>query len=217
MVSAFFLLQVGMAWSQTAPSYLLRPARVIDGSDVHTGWEVLVDGEQIAAAGPIGQVLVSDATITVDLPGTTLLPGLIEGHSHLLLHPYDEAPWNEQVLEESQTLRVARATVHARETLMAGFTTIRDLGTEGDARRPRGRRRRPDGGHISPAPGAPGDEGRPDLLSALSSRRVTEKCPKDGVHPFENPFPRLPLCGNRRTTVQRALQQAPSHPVRGGT
>ena len=141
MVSAFFLLQVGMAWSQTAPSYLLRPARVIDGSDVHTGWEVLVDGEQIAAAGPIGQVLVSDATITVDLPGTTLLPGLIEGHSHLLLHPYDEAPWNEQVLEESQTLRVARATVHARETLMAGFTTIRDLGTEGDARRPRGRRR----------------------------------------------------------------------------
>lgn len=131
MVSAFFLLQVGLAWSQTASSYLLRPDRVFDGSEIHAGWAVLVAGERIAAAGPRGQLPASDDAIIIDLPGTTLLPGLIEGHSHLLLHPYDETPWNDQVLKESEALRVARATVHARETLMAGFTTVRDLGTEG--------------------------------------------------------------------------------------
>ncbi|MGB6337321.1 MAG: amidohydrolase family protein, partial [Thermoanaerobaculia bacterium] len=118
-----------MAWGQTAPSYLLRPARVFDGTDLHTDWEVLVEGERIAATGPSGQLLASEIAITLDLPGTTLLPGLIEGHSHLLLHPYDETPWNDQVLEESEALRVARATVRARATLMAGFTTVRDLGT----------------------------------------------------------------------------------------
>jgi imidazolonepropionase-like amidohydrolase len=131
LVGAFLLLQVGVAWGETASTYLLRPARVFDGTDIHTSWEVLVEGERIAAAGPSGKALVSDDAITVDLPGTTLLPGLIEGHSHLLLHPYDETPWSDQVLRESEALRVARATVHARETLMAGFTTVRDLGTEG--------------------------------------------------------------------------------------
>jgi imidazolonepropionase-like amidohydrolase len=131
MVCVFLLLQVGTAWGQAASSYLLRPDRVFDGSEVHAGWAVLVAGERIAAAGPRGQLPASDDAIIIDLPGTTLLPGLIEGHSHLLLHPYDETPWNDQVLKESEALRVARATVHARETLMAGFTTVRDLGTEG--------------------------------------------------------------------------------------
>lgn len=65
------------------------------------------------------------------MPGTTLLPGLIDAHVHLFLHPYNETPWNVQVLEEPLSLRVARATVHARNTLLAGFTTVRDLGTEG--------------------------------------------------------------------------------------
>jgi len=81
--------------------------------------------------GPAGEIEVPAGAVRVDLAGTTLLPGLIEGHSHLLLHPYDETPWNEQVLVESEALRVVRATVHARETLRAGFTTVRDLGTEG--------------------------------------------------------------------------------------
>jgi imidazolonepropionase-like amidohydrolase len=56
---------------------------------------------------------------------------MIEAHSHLLLHPYNEAIWDDQVLREPEALRVARATVSAKSTLMAGFTTIRDLGTEG--------------------------------------------------------------------------------------
>jgi imidazolonepropionase-like amidohydrolase len=112
-----------------AQALLLRPARVFDGERVHEGWSVLVRGERIEAAGP-GLKAPAGAQ-TLELPGTTLLPGLIEGHSHLLLHPYNETPWDDQVLKESLTVRVARATNHARATLMSGFTTVRDLGTEG--------------------------------------------------------------------------------------
>jgi imidazolonepropionase-like amidohydrolase len=114
-------------------STLLRPARVFDGiaSEPHAGWVVLVTGERIAAVGPAADVRVPAGATTIDLPGTTLLPGLIEGHSHLLLHPYNETPWDDQVLHEPTALRVVRATNHARNTLLAGFTTVRDLGTEG--------------------------------------------------------------------------------------
>ncbi|RKH44299.1 metal-dependent hydrolase family protein [Corallococcus llansteffanensis] len=116
-----------------ARSYLLRPARVFDGTTPkpHAGWAVLVTGERIVAAGPAQGLKAPEGTEVIDLPGTTLLPGLIEGHSHLFLHPYNEAPWNDQVLKESLALRVARATNHAKASLLAGFTTTRDLGTEG--------------------------------------------------------------------------------------
>ncbi len=87
-------------------------------------------GDLIEAAGPAAGVSTAGAT-TLDLPGTTLMPGMVEGHSHVLLHPYNETTWNDQVLHESLGVRVARATNHLRATLMAGFTTIRDLGTEG--------------------------------------------------------------------------------------
>jgi imidazolonepropionase-like amidohydrolase len=116
--------------ADTAPT-LLVPDRVFDGVDSHDGWAVLVRGERIAAAGPLASLAVPAGARRIALEGTTLLPGFIEGHSHLLLHPYDETPWNDQVLHEPLALRVARATVHARETLRAGFTTVRDLGTEG--------------------------------------------------------------------------------------
>lgn len=111
--------------------YLLKPAAVFDGENRHTGWVVLVNDKYIQATGPLNSIQVPASAQVIDLPGLTLLPGLIEGHSHLFLHPYNETPWNDQVLRESQALRVARATVHARQTLMAGFTTVRDLGTEG--------------------------------------------------------------------------------------
>lgn len=114
----------------TAAVTLLQPARVFDGDAMHEGWLVRVSGERIEAAGPAASVARDGAT-AIELPGTTLLPGLIEGHSHVLLHPYNETSWNDQVLHESLGLRVARATNHLRETLQAGFTTIRDLGTEG--------------------------------------------------------------------------------------
>ncbi len=105
---------------------VLEPAQVFDGDSLRAGWRVAVRGGRIVAVGP---------NVTggrrIPLPRLTLLPGLIEAHSHLLLHPYDETPWVDQVLKEPLALRVARAVNHARQTLMAGWTTVRDLGTEG--------------------------------------------------------------------------------------
>lgn len=112
-------------------TYLLRPDRVFDGEQMHEGWVVLVRGREIQAAGPLASIQAPAGAIILDLKGATLLPGLIEGHSHLFLHPYNEVSWNDQVLKESRAERVARAVVHARKTLLAGFTTTRDLGTEG--------------------------------------------------------------------------------------
>lgn len=127
----------GTAAAQRAPasgdsaSVLLVPAAVFDGETMHEGWTVLTRGERIAAVGPLASLHPPPATRRILLPGATLLPGLIEMHAHLLLHPYNETSWDDQVLREPLALRVARATVHARETLRAGFTTVRDLGTEG--------------------------------------------------------------------------------------
>ena len=115
--------------SASAEPILLQPARLFDGQAMHSGWQVLVDGERISAVGP--NLKSPPGTRTIALPGTTLIPGLIEGHSHLFLHPYNETLWNDQVLKESAAERTARAVVHARRTLEAGFTTVRDLGTEG--------------------------------------------------------------------------------------
>jgi imidazolonepropionase-like amidohydrolase len=114
-------------------SVLLKPARVYDGAaaEAHEGWAVLVRGERIEQAGPADQIKASAEARVIELPGATLLPGLIEAHSHLLLHPYNEAPWDEQVLKEPLTVRIVRATNHARQNLLSGFTTLRDLGTEG--------------------------------------------------------------------------------------
>ena len=113
-------------------SFVLKPARVFDGDAVHEGWAVRTRGGRIEAAGPATGVDAAGAK-TIDLPGLTLLPGLVEGHSHILLHAYNETPWNDQVLHEGLALRAARAVNHLRATLMAGFTTVRDLGTEGAA------------------------------------------------------------------------------------
>jgi imidazolonepropionase-like amidohydrolase len=114
-----------------ADTLLLRPAQVFDGVNAqpHEGWQVLVEGDRIAAVGP--NVAAPAGARTIDLPGATLMPGMIEGHSHLFLHPYNETLWDDQVLHEPLALRTARAVVHAEKTLDAGFTTERDLGTEG--------------------------------------------------------------------------------------
>src|SRR5882724_3961480 len=115
------------------PAYLLKPSRVFDGVDPkpHEGWAVLVRGERIEAAGPAVTAPPDTEVTVVELSGDTLMPGLIEGHSHLFLHPYNETSWDDQVLHEPLAVRIARATVAAKATLMAGFTTVRDLGTEG--------------------------------------------------------------------------------------
>src|SRR5579871_5354891 len=116
---------------RTDSFYLLKPDRVFDGEQMHAGWQVLVYRNTISAVGDAKSIQVPANTIVLEFPGCTLLPGLIEGHSHLFLHRYNETSWNDQVLKESRAERIARATVHAKNTLMAGFTTVRDLGTEG--------------------------------------------------------------------------------------
>jgi imidazolonepropionase-like amidohydrolase len=116
--------------TNAAAVVIIRPARVFDGTASRDGWAVRVRGDRIEAAGPAAKIAAEAAT-AIDLPGTTLVPGLIEGHSHVLLHPYNESSWDDQVLKESRGVRIARAVNHLRATLTAGFTTIRDLGTEG--------------------------------------------------------------------------------------
>lgn len=121
--------------TNSAGNTLLVPDRVFDAATgaVHPGWVVLVQGERIVAVGPRASISAPLGTTELPLAGTTLIPGLIDAHSHLLLHPYNETPWDDQVLKEPLALRIARATISARRTLEAGFTTIRDLGTEGAA------------------------------------------------------------------------------------
>src|SRR5690349_5865289 len=126
-----FLIAVLLGAPALADTVLLRPAQVFDGVSPapHPGWSVLVEGDKIAAVGP--SLTIPTGAKVIDLPGETLMPGMIEGHSHLFLHPYNETLWDDQVLHEPLALRTARAVVHARRTLEAGFTTERDLGTEG--------------------------------------------------------------------------------------
>ncbi|MCB9265866.1 MAG: amidohydrolase family protein [Lewinellaceae bacterium] len=127
-----FLLALGLIFtSLEGQSFLLQPSLVFDGQDMHEGWAVLVEGRHIVAAGPAASINVPEGAETISLPGQTLMPGMIEAHSHLLLYPYNRADWNDQVLKESNELRVIRGAVHAEKNLMAGFTTVRELGTEG--------------------------------------------------------------------------------------
>jgi len=117
--------------SNASPTLVLLPERVFDGNALQAGWAVVVSQGRIDAAGPRDRVTIPAGARVVELRGQTLLPGLIEAHSHVLLHAYNETTWNDQVLKESESLRVARAVNHLRDTLRAGFTTLRDLGTEG--------------------------------------------------------------------------------------
>jgi imidazolonepropionase-like amidohydrolase len=113
-------------------TYLLTPDRIFDGEQFVNNQSIVVSGEKITAIGSKADLLKKYPSATViDLKGKTLMPGIIEGHSHLFLHPYNETPWNDQVLKESRSLRTARAVKHAEATLLSGVTTVRDLGTEG--------------------------------------------------------------------------------------
>jgi imidazolonepropionase-like amidohydrolase len=124
-------LSTPRAQESNAAAIVLEPERVFDGETMHAGWIVVVRGDRVESVGPAASVTRPPAARAIPLTGTTLLPGLIEGHSHLLLHPYNETTWNDQVAREPLAYRVARAVNHARETLMAGVTTVRDLGSEG--------------------------------------------------------------------------------------
>jgi imidazolonepropionase-like amidohydrolase len=132
-IFAFALAFTTVADGQAQTSFLLRPARVFDGValEAHDGWVVLVRGDKIEAVGPADKITAPAGARTIEFPNATLLPGLIDAHTHVLLHPYNEATWNDQVLKEPLALRVSRANNHLRAILNSGFTLIRDLGTEG--------------------------------------------------------------------------------------
>src|ERR1044071_4852778 len=110
--------QTAATTTQTELVYLLKPARVFDGdsAQLHEGWVVLVRGAAIEAVRSAGAVSAPAGATATQLRGLTLMPGLIEAHSHVLLHPYSETPWADQVAREALSLRVARATNHLRNT-----------------------------------------------------------------------------------------------------
>jgi imidazolonepropionase-like amidohydrolase len=114
-------------------SYLLKADRVFDArsEQTHSGWAVLVQGDRIAAVGPADRIEAPAGAQVINMPGATLMPGMIDAHSHIFLHPYNETLWNDQVLKEPLAYRTIEAVNHVRATLMAGFTALRDLGTEG--------------------------------------------------------------------------------------
>jgi imidazolonepropionase-like amidohydrolase len=129
------LAAAGVAGAAEPTRYLLEPGAVWSAGDAapHAGWVVAVEGDKIVGVGPKGSVEAGAGAVAVALPGLTLTPGLIELHSHLLLHAYNEVVWDDQVLKEPPAYRVLRAGRDATRTLMSGFTTERDLGTEGAA------------------------------------------------------------------------------------
>lgn len=133
LIAVSTVLAVGDAAAQMAPSFLLKPQRIFTASDqqTHEGWAVLVTGRTIAEVGPAAGIKPPPGTTVIDLAGQTLLPGLIEAHAHLFLHPYNETLWNDQVMKETLAYRTVRAVRHCEATLMSGFTSVRDLGTEG--------------------------------------------------------------------------------------
>jgi len=130
------LLPVASAAAQNRPSDLfLTNARVLDPTGER--WldhrTLIIHDGRIAKIAPAAEVTPPEGAKTIDLSGLSIVPGLIDLHTHLLLHPYNEAAWNDQVLKEPLEFRVIRAVAAGRATLEAGFTTIRDLGTEGAA------------------------------------------------------------------------------------
>jgi imidazolonepropionase-like amidohydrolase len=135
LCASLLALAAGAADKSTAAttSYLLKAERVFDArsEQTHSGWAVLVQAGKIAAVGPAGEIKAPGDAQVIDMPGATLMPGLIDAHSHIFLHPYNETLWNDQVLKEPLAYRTIEAVNHVRDTLMAGFTTLRDLGTEG--------------------------------------------------------------------------------------
>ena len=130
----FFLLLLcilGFRSINAQQKYFITADRLFDGESMHAGWALLVEGNKIVAVGPKQSIKVTEGTITINYGNSTVMPGMIEGHSHLLLYPYNITDWDTQVLKEPDSYRTVRATVHAKNTLLAGFTTARDLGTEG--------------------------------------------------------------------------------------
>jgi imidazolonepropionase-like amidohydrolase len=127
--------QAAPAAGAPAKRSLIRAGRLIDGlADApRSDQGVLVEGDRIVAVGPYGEVARrAEGAEPIDLSTMTVLPGLIDNHTHVLLQgDITAADYDEQLLKESIPYRTIRATAAARTALLNGFTTIRDLETEG--------------------------------------------------------------------------------------
>ena len=131
MKQLFFLSLLISISGFTQTKYKITADKLFDGEEMHEGWSVLVENNKIVAVGPTAGLKTGNDFIIISYPNSTICPGFIEGHSHMLLYPYNITDWDTQVLKETDSYRTIRATVHAKNTLLAGFTTSRDLGTEG--------------------------------------------------------------------------------------
>ena len=125
------LIMISLTYSVLQSQVVLKPDQIFDGITIQKNWIVIVEGNKIDYVGPANNISLPVNSTVILLEGKTLMPGIIEGHSHLLLHPYNETSWNDQVLKESPTERAIRGTVHAKNSLMAGITTMKDMGSEG--------------------------------------------------------------------------------------
>jgi len=132
-LAALTLLAAAQAAHAAEPGTILLTAdRVWTGEgQARAGWAVLVENGRIKEVGPADKIGAPPGAERIALPGKTLIPGLIDLHSHVLLHPYNETTWDDQVIKEQVEYRTLLAGKHAKDTLQAGFTTLRDLGTEG--------------------------------------------------------------------------------------
>src|SRR5688572_20954031 len=101
------------AQPQSFPAYVLMLARIFDGesAQLHEGWAVVVRGPQVESVGPLKAIQISLDAQTTDLAGLTLMPGLIQAHSHVSLHAYGETVRNTQGHKESFSPSVAGGTV----------------------------------------------------------------------------------------------------------
>jgi len=125
-----FLIFVNFSIAQGENHTLISAKWLFNGTEMLEDQEVLIRGQRIISVGNNLDLPEGDIR-RIDFPEGTLMPGMIEGHSHLLLHPYNETGWNNQVLKESYAERAIRGANHAKKTILAGFTTVRDLGSEG--------------------------------------------------------------------------------------
>jgi imidazolonepropionase-like amidohydrolase len=126
------LIAAAAAHAADPRAVLLTADRVWTGEGApHQGWAVLVSQGRIQAVGPADKLNAPADAERITLSGKTLIPGLMDLHSHVLLHPYNETTWDDQVMKEAPAYRTVLAVKHAADTLQAGFTMLRDLGTEG--------------------------------------------------------------------------------------
>jgi imidazolonepropionase-like amidohydrolase len=138
LVVAFSLIPtIGLAQTKTPASLvLIKAGRLVDvrAGRVVDNQGILIEGERIKAVGPFAKVQkgAGPSARVLDLSGATVLPGLADCHTHILLQgDITSADYDEQLLKESIPYRTIRATVAARTALMNGFTAMRDLETEG--------------------------------------------------------------------------------------